>query len=170
MKFFLVLYTFITVGVNRKADPSHISTSVALSAKIELGELDVGPQLSGVVLLDVLKPRKRRPLWVRHIQVVHSENWRKEGKKNKRMRMWICVPVPHGVMTAPPLTHVVCDDGEGLQVGFPDILCQRVGVLLEAVEQMGGTALCLLDLLPVLLVGWIQYGATCSHQVLRGRD
>lgn len=86
MKFF-VFSTFVTVGVNRKVDPSHIPTFDALSAKIELGELDVGPQLFGVVLLDVLKPRKRRPLWVRHIQVVHSENWRKEGKKNKRMRM-----------------------------------------------------------------------------------
>lgn len=72
-------------------------------------------------------------------------------------------------MTVPPLTHVVRDYGKGLQVGFPDVLCQGVGVLLEAAEQMGSTALCLLDLLPVLLVGRIQYGATCSYQVLRGR-
>lgn len=53
-------------------DSARISTFVALSAKIELGELDVGPKLFGVSLLDVLKPRQCRPLWVRHIQVVHG--------------------------------------------------------------------------------------------------
>lgn len=53
-------------------DSARISTFVALSAKIELGELDVGPKLFGVGLLDVLKPRQCRPLWVRHVQVVHG--------------------------------------------------------------------------------------------------
>lgn len=72
--------------------------------------------------------------------------------------------------TAPALTHVVRDDGEGLQVGFPDVLCQGVGVVLEVAEQMGGATFSPLDLLPVLLVVGIQYGATCSHQVLRRMD
>lgn len=70
------------------------------------------------------------------------------------------------MITAPPLTHVVSDDGEGFQVGFPDVLCQGVGVVLEVAEQMGGASFSPLDLLPVLLVVRIQYGATCPHQVL----
>lgn len=46
---------------------SCVSTLEALSAQIELGELDVGPELFGVGLLDVFKPRQRRPLRVAHI-------------------------------------------------------------------------------------------------------
>jgi len=65
-----------------------------------------------------------------------------------------------------PLTHVVGDDGERLQVGLPDVLCQRVGVLLEVAEQVSGAALRPLDLLPVLLGVRIQYGAARSHQIL----
>lgn len=68
--------------------------------------------------------------------------------------------------TAPLLTHVVCDDGEWFQVGFPDVLRQRVCILLKTTQQMSRAALRLLDLLPVLLVGRIQYGASSSHQVL----
>lgn len=64
------------------------------------------------------------------------------------------------------LTHVFGDDGERFQVGFPDVLRQRVGVLLEVSEQVSCAALRLLDLLPVLLGVRTQYGAACSHQVL----
>lgn len=61
----------------KRAEPvlSHsasVLTSVALSAEVELGEVDGGPKLFGVGLLDVLEPRQRRLLWVRHIQVVHG--------------------------------------------------------------------------------------------------
>jgi len=70
------------------------------------------------------------------------------------------------VTTPPPLTHVVGDDGEGLQVGFPDVLRQGVGVVLEVAQQVGGAAFRLLDLLPVLFGVRIQDGASCSHQVL----
>ncbi len=72
----------------------------------------------------------------------------------------------HSAIAAPSLTHVVSDDGEGFQVGFPDVLCQGVGVVLEVAEQVGGATVSPLDLLPVLLGVGIQYGATCSHQVL----
>lgn len=68
---------------------------------------------------------------------------------------------------APPLTHVVRDNGERLEVGLSDVLCQSVGVVLEVVQQVGGATLGFLDLLPVLLVAGIQYGAASSHQVLR---
>lgn len=34
------------------------STSVAQRAEVELGEVDVGPKLFGVSLLDVLEPRE----------------------------------------------------------------------------------------------------------------
>lgn len=64
--------------------------------------------------------------------------------------------VLNSVLTAIPLTHVVCDDGEGFQVGFPDILCQRVCVVLEVTQQVRSTAFSLLDLLPVFLVSRIQ--------------
>lgn len=62
----------------------------------------------------------------------------------------------HHVPAAFPLTHVVCDDGERLQVGFPDILSQGVGVVFKVAEQVGSTTFGLLDLIPVLLVGRIQ--------------
>lgn len=68
---------------------------------------------------------------------------------------------------APPLTHVVCDDGERPQVGLPDVLGQSVGVVLKVAEKMGCAALRFLDLLPVLLVAGIQYWAAGLHQVLR---
>lgn len=72
----------------------------------------------------------------------------------------------HNSITVWRLTHVFSDDGEGLQVGFPDILCQRARVVLKVSEQMCGPALCPLDLVPVVLGVGIQYGAACSHQVL----
>lgn len=68
---------------------------------------------------------------------------------------------------APPLTHVVRDDGERSQVGLPDVLSQSVGVVLEVAEEVGRAALGFLDLLPVLLVAGIQDGAAGLHQVLR---
>lgn len=58
---------------------------------------------------------------------------------------------------APPLTHVVCDDGERPQVGLPDVLGQSVGVVLKVAEKMGCATIRFLDLLPVLLVAGIQY-------------
>lgn len=57
---------------------------------------------------------------------------------------------------ASSLTHVVCDDGERLQVGFPDILSQGVGVGLKVAEQVGSATFTPLDLVPVLLVVRIQ--------------
>lgn len=51
-----------------------VLTSVGLSAEVELGEVDGGSELLGVGFLDVLEPRQRRPLRVRHIQVVHGQN------------------------------------------------------------------------------------------------
>lgn len=57
--------------------------------------------------------------------------------------------------TAPPLTHVVRDDGERPQVGLPDVLGQSVGVVLKVAEEMGSATLRFLDLLPVLLVAGI---------------
>lgn len=72
----------------------------------------------------------------------------------------------HNPITVWSLTHVVRDDGEGLQVGFSDILCQRVGVVLKVAEQMRGPTLCPLDLVPVLLGVGTQDGAARSHQVL----
>lgn len=57
---------------------------------------------------------------------------------------------------ASTLTHVVCHDGERLQVGFPDILSQGVGVGLEVAEQVGSATFTPLDLVPVLLVARIQ--------------
>ena len=60
------------------------------------------------------------------------------------------------MIAALALTHVVGDDGEGFQVGLPDVLCQRVGVFLEVAEQMGGATFSLLDLVPVLLCVRIQ--------------
>ncbi len=74
------------------------------------------------------------------------------------------------MITAPPLTHVVGHDGEGFQVGFPDVLRQRVGVVLEVAEQMGGATFGPLDLIPVLLIVWIQDGAPCTHQVLEKKS
>lgn len=70
------------------------------------------------------------------------------------------------VFSVPSLTHVIGDNGEGFQIRFPDVLCQRVGVVLEVAEQMCCAALGPLDLLPVLLGVRIQYGAACSHQIL----
>lgn len=69
-----------------------------------------------------------------------------------------------------PLTHVLGDDGEGLQVGFPDVLSKSFGVVLEVAEQMRGAALGPLDLLPVLLVFRIQYGTASSHQILENKQ
>lgn len=46
------------------SDFTKVPTSVALSAEIELGKVDGGPKLFGVLLLDVLEPRQRRPLRV----------------------------------------------------------------------------------------------------------
>ncbi len=54
------------------SDSVSVLTSVALSAEVELGEVDGGPKLFGVGLLDVLEPRQSRLLRVRHIQVVHG--------------------------------------------------------------------------------------------------
>lgn len=71
--------------------------------------------------------------------------------------------------TAPPLTHVVCDDSERPQVGLPDVLGQSVGVVLKIAEEIGGATLRFLNLLPVLLVAGIQYGTAGLHQVLRER-
>lgn len=51
-----------------------VLTSVGLSAEVELAEVDGGSELLGVGFLDVLEPRQRRPLRVRHIQVVHGQN------------------------------------------------------------------------------------------------
>lgn len=70
---------------------------------------------------------------------------------------------------APPLTHVVRDDGERPQVGLPDVLGQSVGVVLKVAEELGGATLGFLDLLPVLLVAGIEDGTASLHQVLRER-
>lgn len=129
---------------------SSLTTSVTLRAEIELRKLHVGPEFFGEGLADVFKPRQCGPLWVSDIQVVHGQ----DCKKSPRMKMGIIIF--HRVLTAFPLTHVVCDDGEGLQVGFPDILGQGVGVVFKVAEQVGSTALGPLDLIPVLLVGRIQ--------------
>lgn len=74
--------------------------------------------------------------------------------------------MPHSVIIALLLTHVLSDDCERFQVGLPDVLRQGVGVVLEVAEQVGGATFGPLDLLPVLLVFRIQDGATCSDQVL----
>lgn len=68
---------------------------------------------------------------------------------------------------APPLTHVVRDNSERLEVGLSNVLRQSVGIVLEVAQQVGGATLGFLDLLPVLLVAGIQYRAAGSHQVLR---
>lgn len=78
----------------------------------------------------------------------------------------LCVLDSHKVFIVRSLTHVVGDNGEGFQIGLPDVLCQRVGVVFEVAEQMCRAALCPLDLLPMLLGVRIQYGAACSHQIL----
>lgn len=80
---------------------------------------------------------------------------------------WLCVQATHNEITAASLTHVIGDDGEGFQVGFPDVLCQRVGIVLEIAEQVRRAALCPLDLLPVLLSVRIQNGTARSYQVLK---
>lgn len=64
------------------------------------------------------------------------------------------------------LTHVVGNNGKGLQVGLSEVLGQRVGVVLKAAEQTGGAPIRPLDLLPVLLGVWIQNGTPRSYQVL----
>lgn len=53
-------------------DSASVRTSVAPSAGVKLGKVDGGTKLFGIVLLNVLKPRERRLLCVRHVQVVHG--------------------------------------------------------------------------------------------------
>lgn len=66
-------FCFITRSTNGVLTGS-VLTSVGLSAEVELGEVDGGSQLLGVGFLDVLEARQRRPLRVRHIQIVHGQN------------------------------------------------------------------------------------------------
>lgn len=124
---------------------------MTLRAETELRKLHTGSEFFGVGLADVFKPRQRGPLWVSDIHVVHGQDCK---KKSPRMKTGIIIF--HRVLTAFPLTHVVCDDGERLQVGFPDILSQGVGVVFKVAEQVGSTTFGPLDLIPVLLVGRIQ--------------
>lgn len=130
---------------------SLLTTSVTLKAEVELGELHIGSKFFGVILADVFKPRQRGPFWVSDIQVVHSQDCKRKSPWMKRS-----IIAFHRVLAAFPLTHVVCDDGERLQVGFPHILSQGVGVVFKVAEQVGSATFRLLDLLPVLLVGRIQ--------------
>lgn len=48
------------------------------------------------------------------------------------------------------LTHIVSDDGEWYEVGLPHVPCQVVGVILKVAQQVGGSPLRALDLLPVV--------------------
>lgn len=66
----------------------------------------------------------------------------------------------------PILTHVVCDDGEGPQVGLPHVLYQSVGVLLKVVQQMCRPSIRALYILPVLLVDRVKYGTSSFNDVL----
>lgn len=66
----------------------------------------------------------------------------------------------------PILTHVVCDDGEGSQVGLPHVLYQRVGVLLKVAQQMCRPSIRALYLLPVLLVDRVKDGTSSFNDVL----
>lgn len=61
-------------GTVNLSDSVGVSTSGTLSAEVELGEVDRGAKLFGVILLNVLEPRQRCPLWVRDIQVIHGQN------------------------------------------------------------------------------------------------
>lgn len=76
----------------------------------------------------------------------------------------------HRLLSVPLLTHVVCDDGERFQVGLPDVLCQRVGVLLKVAQQMRRAAVRLLDLLPVVFGVGVQYGAAGLYQILEFKN
>lgn len=143
--FFFFLNTF------PEKNSSLLTTSVTLKAEVELWELHIGSKFFGVILADVFKPRQRGPFWVSDIQVVHSQDCKRKSPWMKRS----IIAFPR-VLAAFPLTHVVCDDGERLQVGFPHILSQGVGVVFKVAEQVGSATFRLLDLLPVLLVGRIQ--------------
>ena len=65
------------------------------------------------------------------------------------------------------LTHVVCDDGEGLKVGSPHVLGHVLGVLLETPQKKGSPALWALDQIPVHAVGWIQDGTARPNNILQ---
>lgn len=134
-----------------KKKSSLLTTFMTLRAEIELRKLHIGSEFFWVDLADFFKPRQHGLLWVSDIQVVHSQDC---NKKSPRMK--IDSNISHCVLTAFPLTHVVCDNGERLQVGFPDILSQGVGVVFKVAEQVGSTTFGPLDLIPVLLVGRIQ--------------
>lgn len=142
---FIFFNTFIV------KNSSLLTTSVTLRAEVELGELHIGSKFFGVFLGDVFKPRQHGPFCVSDIQVVHSQDCKRKSPWMKRS-----IIAFHRVLAAFPLTHVVCDDGERLQVGFPHILSQGVGVVFKVAEQVGSTTFRPLDLLPVLLVGRIQ--------------
>lgn len=68
----------------------------------------------------------------------------------------------------PQLTYVRRDNGEGAEVGLPHVLRQRVGVLLEAVQQRRRAALGTLDELPVWPCVRSQDGAAHADQILSG--
>ena len=51
---------------------------------VELGEVDGGAQLGGVRLLDVLEAGEGGPVRVGCIEVVHRQDWRGEGGRQRR--------------------------------------------------------------------------------------